>query len=265
MEVIMQLHLILPLFFSILLISGFLMPQKTIKKPLICTNLSNLAHDYSQEAERVMAAIRTEFGISLPVWNKYMDECRDLIARNPLKGKRPAKIRSKILINRLLEEHGIDKKKISIEKLGGKNQAEALQDINGKRIIQRLRINFDWLNTRPICEQEAILRHEIQHLLNYDSIEEVYIKWILTDSGYTQQDWGKSPSMTDYYHLRELRADAFACAENKTVAQSLHDYFCDTVCLNEAEQEWYSHPRDTVRAHQLASLHNLDSQYRVLA
>lgn len=261
----MQLYLILPLFFSIMLIFGVFNTQKQIKQPLICTNLSTLAHDYSQESERVMAAIRAEFGISLPFWNKYMDEFKDLVARNPLKGKKTAKIGSKILINRLLEEHGIDKKKVSIEKLGGKNQAEALQDINGKRIIHRLRINFDWLNTRPICEQEAILRHEIQHLLNYDSIEEVYLKWILIDGGYTEQDWKKSPSMTDYYHLRELRADAFACAENKTVAQSLHDYFCKTICPNEAEQEWYTHPRDTLRAHQLASLHNLNSHYTVLA
>lgn len=261
----MHVYLIFPLFFSILLISGFLTPQRATKKPLICVNLNSLAHDYSQESDRVMATIRAEFGIALAMWDKYMGEFKDLVACNPLKGKKSAKVSSKILINRLLEEHGIDKKKVSIEKLGGKNQAEALQDINGKRIIHRLRINFDWLNARPICEQEAILRHEIQHLLNYDSIEEVYIKWILIDSGYTQQDWQKSPSMTDYYHLRELRADAFACAENKTVAQSLHDYFCDTICPNEAEQEWYTHPRETVRAHQLASLHNLNSQYSVLA
>ena len=89
--------------------------------------------------------------------------------------------------------------------MDGTAQAEAFQDIEENHIIHRLGVNFDWLKTRRANEQEAILRHEIQHLLNYDSIEEMYIRWILIDSGYTQDDWKSSTSMTDYYHLRELR------------------------------------------------------------
>lgn len=256
---------IFPLIFSILLINGCFTPQKPIKKPLISTDLATLCCDYTKESERVMAAIRAEFGIPLEVWNRYMDDFKQLVAQDTLLNKKPKKVTSKQLIPRLLEEYGINKNKVHIQKLGGNNQAEAFQDVKDDHIIHCLNINFDWLKTRSAGEQEAILRHEIQHLLNYDSIEEMYIRWILTDQGYTEQDWKNSASMTDYYHLRELRADAYACALNKNVAQSLHDYFCDTMCLNEGRQEWYTHPRDTVRAHQLALLHNLNSEYLTLA
>lgn len=266
MEVIMRFYPILTIFFSILLICGFLNHQNESKKSLFCKNLTSLQSDYSKENERVMAAIRAEFGVSQDIWDQYMGDLKVLIAKDRLFSEKPLKVTSKQLIPRLLEEYGIPKNKVIIKKMGGNNQAEAYQDIiDGNRIIHRLGVNFDWLHTRPVCEQEAILRHEIQHLLNYDSLVEMYIRWILTDLGYTENDWKKSASMTDYYHLRELRADAFACGSNKDVAQSLHDYFCDTMCLNEAREEWYTHPRDTVRAHQLAALHNLNSQFSVLA
>ncbi|GMU19607.1 MAG: hypothetical protein AMXMBFR12_07990 [Candidatus Babeliales bacterium] len=256
---------IFSVFFALLLINRYFIPQNTSKKPLISIHLDTLRSDYAKESERVMTAIRVEFGIPQQIWDQYMADFKQLVAQDTLLNKKPKKVTSKQLIPRLLEEYGINKNKVHIQKLGGNNQAEAFQDVTDDHIIHCLNINFDWLKTRSAGEQEAILRHEIQHLLNYDSIEEMYIRWILTDQGYTEQDWKNSASMTDYYHLRELRADAFACASNKNMAQSLHDYFCDTMCLNESREEWYTHPRDTVRAQQLALLHNLNSNYQILA
>lgn len=262
----MRIYPLLPLLFSILLINGCFTPKKAIKNPLISSDLASLRNDYKQESERVMAAIRAEFGISQEEWDQYMDDLKALIAKDRSISKKPVKASSKQLVPRLLEEHGFSKNKVIIQKMGGNDQAEAFQDIvDGSQIIHRIRINFEWLNSRPVSEQEAILRHEIQHLLNYDSLEEMYIRWILMEKGYMETDWKNSNSMTDYYHMRELRADAFACAQSKDVAQSLHDYFCDTMCLNETREDWYTHPRDTVRAHQLALLHNLNSQYATLA
>lgn len=252
------------LFFSFLLFAGFLTPTKALKIPQISSNLASLRNDYAKESQRVMAAIRAEFAISQGIWDRYMDDFKALVAHDNLRSK-GVKVRSKALIPRLLEEYGINKSHVRIQKMDGTAQAEAFQDIEENHIIHRLGVNFNWLKTRPANEQEAILRHEIQHLLNYDSIEEMYIRWILIDSGYTQDDWKSSTSMTDYYHLRELRADAFGCACHKKVAQSLHDYFCDTMNSDEDTIEWYTHPRDTVRAHQLALLHNLDSRYLNLA
>lgn len=265
MEVTMRIYPLFPLLFSLMLINGCFTPNKDVKNPLISSNLASLAHDYEQESERVMAAIRAEFGISLAVWDRYMDDFKALVANDNLLSSKPVKVSSKQLIPRLFEEYGINKTRVRLKELDGNNQAEAFQDIDQNHIIHRLGINYKWLKTRPLCEQEAILRHEIQHLLNYDSIEEMYIRWILTDLGYTPKDWKNSKSMTDYYHLRELRADAFACGHQKKVAQSLHDYFCDTLTANEDDEQWYTHPRDTVRAHQLAHLHNLNSVYSTLA
>jgi hypothetical protein len=265
MEVAMRIYPLLPLLFSLMLISGCFTPKKAVKNPLICADLDSLIHDYAQESERVMAAIRAEFGISVAFWNRYMDDFKALVANDNLLGPKPVKVTSKQLIPRLLEEYGINKKRVRLMELEGNNQAEAFQDVHQNYITHRLGINYKWLKTRPICEQEAILRHEIQHLLNYDSIEEMYIRWVLTDLGYAPKDWKNSKSMTDYYHLRELRADAFACGHQKKVAQSLHDYFCDTMSPNEDDEHWYSHPKDSVRAHQLAYLHNLNSAYSSLA
>ncbi|CAN5157163.1 hypothetical protein BH09DEP1_BH09DEP1_0950 [soil metagenome] len=251
--------------FSTFLIFGAFTPKKAFNGHQISTGLASLCHDYTNESTRVMAAIRAEFGVSEGVWDKYMDDFRQLVANDSLLGKTPVKITSTELIPRLLEEYGINRSRVRIKELDGKNQAEAFQDIKQNRIIHRLGVNNKWLQTLSLNKQEAVLRHEIQHLLNYDSIEEMYIRWILTDLGFTQDDWKKSPAMTDYYHLRELRADAFACRKSKKVAQSLHDFFCDTMYENEDTQVWDSHPRDSVRANQLALMHNLNSEFIKIA
>lgn len=257
----MYIYLIFPLFFTILFVGGCFYFQKEPKNPLISKNLSTLQEDYAREAQRVMAAIRAEFAIPQGIWDRYMGDFEYYKNKDMLFCKKPLKKTKKDLVSSLLQEHGIDIKQVHVKEIGGNGRAEAFQDLEGDHIIHRLSINFDWLNTRPKSEQKAVICHEIQHLLNYDPIEEMYIRWILIDMGYTEEDWKNTKSMTDYYHLRELRADAFACAKSKSMAQSMHDFFCDTACLTELEEEWYTHPRDTVRAQQLAFLHNLDSKY----
>lgn len=243
-------------FFALLLIIGY-GPQKGVKNAQFQPYLASLQKDYELEHQRIMEAIRTEFNLSEALWNRYMGEFRDLIKHDNLLGK--SQKASKNRISSLLQEYGINPAVVQVAYTQSVSQAESLQDVNDGRLIHKLSINPKWFNSLTIDKQEAILRHEIQHLLHYDCIEEMYIRWILTDLGFTKKDWEQSPAMIAYYHMRELRADAFACHQSKEVAQSLHDYFCSCITADEATQVWDSHPSDSYRAQCLAVMHNLSS------
>lgn len=261
----MKWYFIVALFGTLLATHYIYFTPQANKSVAAQTQLETLHEDYEKKHEQVMAGIRTEFKIPQQMWDHYMNKFLTSVAKDDLLTSKKAAPSTK-LIARILQEHGINPARVIIKKLKDPEQAEAVQDIeNNGRIIHRLGINDTWLQARPLHEQEAILRHEMQHLLNYDSLEDLYIRWILTDMGYTKEDWENTPSMTAYHHFRELRADALACAKSKKVAQSLHDYLCNTMHENEDDFHWYTHPRDSVRAHQLACLYNLDSNFATLA
>lgn len=61
--------------------------------------------------------------------------------------------------------------------------------------------------------QEGILRHEIMHIVNYDSIEEGYVLLILSELGTQEDELNYAKAMVDYRHLKELRADQLAGAQ----------------------------------------------------
>lgn len=245
-------------FLSLLLLLGY-SPQNRVKIAQFQPNLVSLQADYKLQHSKIMAAIRAEFGISEQVWDRYMSDFKELVANdNLLKVKQEKGVSNKLTI-RLLEEYGINPTVVKIEYTDKVSQAESLQDVVDNRLVHKLSINPTWFKTFNVDKQEAILRHEIQHLLHYDCIEEMYIRWILTDLGFTKKDWEQSPAMIAYYHMRELRADAFACAKSKKVAQSLHDYFCSCITSDESTQVWDSHPSDSYRAQCLAIMHNLPS------
>lgn len=256
MEVIMLLYYFSCAVFALTLIFGFF-PQNRVKNRPNQSQEHSEVTDYQQEHDRVIEAIIKEFGIRPDVWDRYMQNFKDLVAGDNLLGANPSNKESKNLITRLLQEYGIDPSRVKVTFTRSVSQAESLQDVIDGKLTHTLSINPDWFKRLSPDRQEAIVRHEIQHLLNYDCIEEMYIRWILTDLGYTKKDWEKSAAMIAYYHMRELRADAHACANNPKVAQSLHDYFLSCVSPHESSIVWDSHPSDSYRAQCLALAHNL--------
>lgn len=252
----MQLYYLATICFAFALIFGF-HPYQSPKTSPPDSHQSTMPIDYQNEHNRVINGIMKEFGISPEVWDRYMQNFKNLVAGDNLLGTNSSTKESKDLITRLLQEYGIDPAVVKVTFTRAVSQAESLQDVVNNRLVHTLSINPDWFKTLSLDRQEAIVRHEIQHLLNYDCIEEMYIRWILTDLGFTKKQWEKSPAMIAYYHMRELRADAHACANNPKVAQSLHDYFLSCVSPHESSIVWDSHPSDSYRAQCLALAHNL--------
>lgn len=242
--------------FALLLVCGS-GPQKQDKRVQNQPQTSSVHKNYQDEHDKVIAGIIAEFGISPDMWDRYMQNFKDLVSSDNLRAANPEKRESSDLITRLLQEYGINPAVLTVTFTRSVSQAESLQDVVNNKLIHTLSINPDWFKSLSTDRQEAIIRHEIQHLLHYDCIEEMYIRWILTDLGFTKKDWQKSAAMIAYYHMRELRADALACANNQKVAQSLHDYFVSCISPHESSIVWDSHPSDSYRAQCLALAHNL--------
>jgi hypothetical protein len=104
--------------------------------------------------------------------------------------------------------------------------------------------------------QEAFARHEMMHLYNYDGIEDGYITFMLDTLGHKPEDSAKHPSMINFRHAREMRADLLAGCNSKMAASCLCEHYTKNISLdsNRPIQAQILHPSAQDRADQLTQL-----------
>lgn len=81
------------------------------------------------------------------------------------------------------------------------------QHYNFQEVRHEITVNYHNFKEKSPAIQEAILRHEIQHLINYDSIQEGFLWNLFCDLGYQRSDWDNHKHLISLRHLKELRAD----------------------------------------------------------
>ena len=176
---------------------------------------------YQKKCLQAANAIKEAFAIPDAKFKEIFKQIAFLKAHDPLWYNGP--ITSKPNQNKLhplavkarllLAENGLNPDAVEIV-FGNdpESSASAIQDYYQKEdcIVTSIEINPDLMSKKPADAQEGILRHEIVHLINYDSIEEGYIKAVLEEMGHTEKDWNNHPTMIAYRHLKELRADQLA-------------------------------------------------------
>lgn len=211
-----------------------------------------------------LARIKAEFAITDEIWAEFMGRFHDLIKADDLLGSSAIQPNDSdhayiVMAQRLLLEYGVNLEKVTVKLIDAASSPslviQELSDDNSK-IIHSIGINIPLMNRYTKEMQEALLRHEIMHLLNYDSIEGSFVIGMLNKCGYSAQVCDNSPAIIAYRQQRELRADALASCDRPEVAQALQSDFKRSIPQQDQENPalWKFHPSSQKRYDQLAQL-----------
>ena len=236
--------------------NGFVLPfQDKIAQKMI--ESTKTVHD------ECLAQIKAEFAISDETWNQFIGVFQETIKKDELLGssvldQNDADSALITMTKKLLIEHGIKLEKVAIALVESSSGSPALitQEFIDNKIKHTLKLNVRLMNAYEPLMQEALLRHEITHLLNYDSLEASFILGMLNHCGYESQKYDKSPAIIAYRHQRELRADALASCDRPEIAQALQSDFARYIHLEDQNNPalWLSHPSNQKRYDQMTHM-----------
>lgn len=133
---------------------------------------------------------------------------------------------------KLLAEYSIDPERVQVKAIHNpqsRSSAAAYQGFDYKQlqgqVIHLLEINIPVLSQRTKPVQEAILRHEIMHLLNYDPLKLGFIEQLLSKHGITHQDLVHDQAYCNINKHIEFRADLLAACHNVKTALAFQENF----------------------------------------
>lgn len=244
-----------------------------LQKPVATTPFtgSKQAHTLFIERKAVhdqsLANVKNEFAISDADWNASMNNFNAFVKTDDLMGSgdlgiHPGDPEIVVYTKKALAEYGINPEKVTIELVSNGNAFCAMQklakdDMNyspDNRIMHSIQLDLEKINTYDVDVQHAFVRHEIMHLLHYDSIEAAYVLTLLHELGYTPKEYNQRQSMIDYRYQRELRADVLATCQDTAMAQELDKYFQKVIANRPNDISSHSHPPYKMRHEQLAQL-----------
>lgn len=176
---------------------------------------------HAKKCSEITLAIKKAFNIPDDWWADTYTIIETLKKNDPLfspvqtsnkhRGKHPLID----LVCRLLLENGLNPDAVIITiDPNAEGPAFAHQTCpDSQKVISKITLNPHEMSKRPADAQEAILRHEIQHLVHYDPIEEGYILGLLKDVGYTYDKVANHPLLMQLHHAKEYRADQMAAIQ----------------------------------------------------
>ncbi len=232
-----------------------LQPKKDMCAP------SSIQTHLQQEHEQIMLAIKDEFSIDTQAWNQTMKEFDQIRSNADLLSTSPSYKKSRDpLTNRiqgLLADAGINPDKIKIHYVENKGcPLLAVQEADtNNRVFHSIHIDREWLEARPQETQNAIMKHEIVHLKNFDSVEGGMIIDLVLAQGYTRDDYEASAAVQAYRHHRELRADLLAGATDLDTAKALQADFAECIAKHYHE-DLSTHPSSETRHEKMSALIN---------
>lgn len=244
---------------------------KTFGKALKLTKNGGSTYDtmkrhYDNRCSSLLDKIKDTFQVPENYWKAFLDKLDELRAKDPLFIENNIKPEKQVwqqadhpLVKKavaLLREHGLNPEAVSIVVNNyDASPAAALQTYitEPESVKTTLLLNITKLGARAPDIQEAIIRHEIMHLIHYDSIEEGYVLSILEEVGHRQNEWDTSDVMIAYRQLKEFRADQLAAAQGGLhIAQAFKDDL-STIAYHD---ETISHPASSKRAAQMTVVEN---------
>ena len=190
---------------------------------------------YDNKEKRLLGAIQKRFKIPTAQFNEPFDRLTALKAKDPLFYKAP--VADVIVTNpdhaitkttkRLLKRAGLNPEAVSIILDNNETQvAYAYQTIEGESIKSEIIMNGAYVEKLGQTTIEAIISHEIVHLLKYDVLVDCSLEDMLKEAGYSESQITNDPCMVAYNHMVELRADQLAAVNNGiTTTKAFAKYF----------------------------------------
>ncbi len=226
-----------------------------------------LRQEAINDREKQLLAIKNEFGISDQAWKECWDSYHHYVDADDLFEQGASHIKKndpiEVLFERLLLEYGINPERVTLTMI--KNDAD-FEDANSvqnldenDRIFHDIQINYQTFKESDAGVNEVILRHEIMHLICYDSLALLYLYTLLKESGYSREQIFNAPTVIAYNHGMELRADRLSLYHNKKLAEyalEMYQWAHKTLKNEKLNDTSISHPSYEQRAHEIKKLIN---------
>ena len=243
------------------------MSKNTVVKKTNPALFQQLQAQHELVHQHALKTIKEEFTIPDEDWNTCMKTIENGIKADGLLSSNNESYQinvndSEIIqtTKRILKEYGINPDKVQVNTVLKKgSKVDAMQDLDENNgIIHIIEINVEWCNQFSKAMQEAFVRHEIMHILQYDCFEAGHLLALLQTHGYEPQEYEKNKAIINYYHQRELRADSLGTCQYLETAQALCEHYKEYVAKYDQTNpnKWLTHPSHAVRADQLAQLIN---------
>ena len=238
--------------------------QATITEIATASTVADtLAQELNAEHDRLLAELQKAFPMQQE-WTETLEEIEQLKAEDTLLCENP-------VVNNAADDHEIVKKARALLAEYSINpeivrvftsdnpkrltSAAAGQGYDGKKLIHDLEINLAQITKRSPEAQDAILRHEIMHLLHYDGLEQAAIEAMFARNTIAEKDYSRNPAFMAYCRQQEYRADLLAASYGIAIAQAAQKDF---------EQFMSEYPeiakRESVRHPSLEQRHHAVSQ-----
>lgn len=226
-----------------------------------------LIDELNAEHARLVANIQTAFAIPQGQWQEMMQtfdqyvKNDDLLSNNPQINHKANDHEIVKLARKLLAECGIDPNQViiyTIEKPDFATNAVAEQAYFEGKVLHRIAINISRISSRSPEAQEAILRHEIRHLIFHDPLQLQLIQGLLEKNGLEQKEYIKNPAFMALNKHIEFRADLTAACTDIRLTELFKENFDYSIAQNPAAQNddshWVTHPSGKQR---LAAMNQL--------
>lgn len=224
------------------------------------TIVNTLTHELDQKHDQLLAALIESFPLPDNAWKNCLEEFNKTKSQDNLLITTVSHLNVDQIeaIEALLYSYNINPERITIIPTESTSYfVSAGQGIDDThQVIHELRINFEKLSKKPVEIQEAIIKHELQHLLQYDSLEFSFITSLLQEYGISIAELFKHPAFIAYKRHIEYRADLKAAAEDIAIANAFKKDFEDYIQQQpeNAEKQFSSHPSKKDRHQAMSNL-----------
>lgn len=205
----------------------------------------------NEQFNQLLVQLQNEFPLTKEVWQEALNELESLKRNDKLLTKNPIikhKKNDTPLIKKsreLLASYNIDPNIVKIEIMNdpeNTSYAFAVQGCRRGKVQHCLRLNLAQLPQQASAVQEALLRHEIMHLLNYDPLTCAFIEELLKEYGITPEEFWANDTFSDFNKHIEYRADLMASLQNVATAEALMEGFVKHMSLYDDTTDSRTHP-----------------------
>ena len=190
-----------------------------------------LIEQLDAEHMQCLSDLQEAFPIANNQWQETFAKIDQIKKADTLLGKGVMDQNKHTLVQKaqeVLVSSGINPARVTIETVDKpKSACDACagQGYRNNKVEHFLQINIPVLEQKPEHIQEALLKHETMHLINYDSLEQVFIEALLKRNGIAQDAYSKHPAFAAYNKHTEFRADLMAGHTDITIAKNLKNAF----------------------------------------
>jgi Zn-dependent protease with chaperone function len=180
--------------------------------------LNTLEQELDEQHKQLLSKLQEIFATQ-EAWDEVLAELETLknqdilLTNNPQINHSPTDHPLITKARKLMAQRGINPDVITINLIDNPKRitsAAAGQGYDGEMLIHDLEINLAQMGKLSDEEQNAVILHELIHLLKYDGLEQAAIEAMFERSEISPEVYSKHPAYSAYCRLQEYRADLLA-------------------------------------------------------